>query len=303
MSNGDRRAQLFSIRLSLVIGVLMLMAKWYAYAITGSAAILSDAAESVVHVVAVGFAAFSMWLVHQPPDRSHPYGHDKVSYFSAGVEGFLIVLAAGYIIVESVTRLIAGVTIQHVDAGLYVTFGASVVNLALGLYLVWHGKREGSLILIANGRHVLTDSWTSFGVVGGLALVWWTGWLLFDPLFAIAVALNIVWSGWKLLRQSIGGLMDEINPDLERLIRGVLDKETAGRGLHYHELRFRESGNAVWVEYHLLFREDARLSDAHRSATEIEGALTHALGRPATIVSHLEPTMGHDEVHRDILQK
>lgn len=302
MNTNEQTVQMFSIRLSLAVGVLMLAIKWYAYAITSSAAILSDAAESIVHIVAVGFAAFSMSLMYRPPDKSHPYGHDKISFFSAGVEGFLIVLAAGFIIYEAVRRLIVGVELQNLDLGMYFTLGASVINLGLGWYLVRQGKRTNSLILVANGKHVLTDSWTSFGVVGGLVLVLLTGWLPFDPLFAVAVALNIVWSGATLIRRSVGGLMDEGNPELERSIRAVLDTEVTKRGLHYHELRYRESGNSIWVEYHLLFKHNVPLHDAHQAATEIETVLSTSLPRPGRIISHLEPIKGHDKVHGDELQ-
>ena len=298
----ERATQVFAIRLSLAVGVLMLGGKWYAYAITGSAAILSDAAESVVHIAAVAFAAFSMWLSYRPPDESHPYGHDKISYFSAGVEGFLIILAAAFIIFESIKRLISGVELSNLDTGTLFVFGASVINLGLGAYLVWQGKRSKSLILVANGRHVLTDSWTSFGVVAGLLLTMATGWLLFDPLIAIAVALNIVWSGGTLIRQAVAGLMDEGNPAVEKAIRTVLDAETAGRGLEYHELRYRETGNFIWVDYHLLFRDNALLRDAHHMATEIEAVLSKALHRPARITSHLEPGAGHDDAHEEHLR-
>lgn len=293
----ERKTQLFAIRLSFAFGILMFAVKWYAFVLTGSSAILSDAAESVVHIAAVAFAAFSMWLMYQPPDESHPYGHDKISFFSAGVEGFLILLAAGYIIYESIKKLIYGVDLQNLSVGMYFTLGASLVNLGLGGYLVWQGKRSKSLILTANGKHVLTDSWTSFGVVGGLLLVLWTGWKFFDPLFAIGVALNIVWSGGKLVRQSVGGLMDEASKELEKSIRTVLDTETVRRGLAYHQMRCRESGNSIWIEYHLLFPGNTFLFDAHLAATEIESIINKSLHRPARIVSHLEPSAGHDEIH------
>jgi cation diffusion facilitator family transporter len=275
----------------------MFALKWYAYAITGSAAILSDAAESVVHIIAVAFAAFSLWLSYQPADDGHPYGHDKVSFFSVGIEGFLILLAAAYIIYEAVRKLLGEIVLTNLDTGMWFTFGASTINLVLGLYLVWQGKRSSSRILIANGKHVLTDSWTSFGVVAGLLLTLWTGWFPFDPLVAIAVALNIVWSGGKLIRQSVGGLMDERNPALGKRIREVLDKETANRGLRYHELRQRESGNSVWIEYHLLFPGTLPLVEVHQSATEIELALKSSLDIPSYISSHLEPAEQHEEAH------
>lgn len=298
MTNAAERAtQVFAIRLSLAVGVIMLAGKWYAYSITGSAAILSDAAESVVHIAAVAFAAFSLWLSYRPPDESHPYGHDKISYFSAGTEGFLIIVAAAFIMFESIRKLIHGVVLTNLDTGTLFIFGASAINLLLGLYLVWRGKKSKSLILVANGKHVLTDSWTSFGVVAGLLLTQWTGWLPWDPLVAIAVALNIVWSGGTLIRQAIAGLMDEGNPALEASIRKVLDDEVAARGLDYHEMRYRETGNIIWVEYHLLFPEDSPLRDAHQAATEIEAVLSRRLHRPTRIMSHMETVTGHDEAH------
>ncbi|MBK7632284.1 MAG: cation diffusion facilitator family transporter [Ignavibacteriales bacterium] len=175
--NTDRSAQMFAIRLSFAFGLLMLAMKWYAYYLTGSTAILSDAAESVIHVIGVGFAVFSLWYSFQPADEEHTYGHQKIGYFSAGFEGALIILAAIFIIYISVKRLIFGIEISNLDQGTYFTFAASVINLFLGGFIVWKGKKTNSIILVANGKHVLTDSWTSFGVVGGLLLTWITGWL------------------------------------------------------------------------------------------------------------------------------
>lgn len=296
-----KQQQQFAIRLSLAIGVMMLVGKWYAYLITGSAAILSDAAESVVHIIAVAFAAYSMWLSYQPADESHPYGHDKISFFSAGIEGGLIIIAALFIIYESVNKLVIGFTLDNLDIGTYIIFGASVVNLGLGGFLVWRGKKSNSLILTANGKHVLTDSWTSFGVVAGLLLTQYTGWLPFDPLVAIVVALNILWEGGKLVRQSVGGLMDEANPELEKKIHGVLLEETQRRGLHYHQLRYRDSGISVWMEFHLLFPKGTMIEDAHAVSTDIESALSAVLGQQTHIITHLEPYEDHDVIHPDEL--
>lgn len=300
--NSVRQQQQFAIRLSLAIGVLMLIGKWYAYMITGSSAILSDAAESVVHIIAVAFAAYSMWLTYQPADESHPYGHDKVSFFSAGIEGALIIIAALFIIYESVLKLVTGIILQNLDVGTYIIFGASVINLGLGGFLVWRGKKSNSLILIANGKHVLTDSWTSFGVVAGLLLTQFTGWLPFDPLVAMAVAFNILWEGGKLVRQSVGGLMDEANPDLEKKIHAVLKTETEKRHLTYHELRYRDSGISVWIEFHLLFPKGTMLEVAHMVSTEIEANLASALDQKTRIVTHLEPVDDHDNIHPPALK-
>ena len=298
----DDSIQMFAMRLSLATGVLMLAGKWFGFVLTGSDAILSDASESLVHILAVAFAFFSLILARRPADASHPYGHDRIAFFSAGTEGALIVVAALYIIYEAVDSLIAGPTLRNLDTGALIILGASVVNLALGLYLVWTGRRTHSIILVANGKHVLTDSWTSFGVVAGLGLTLLTGWIVLDPIVAILVATNIMWTGGKLLRESVGGLMDEGDVSLESSLRDVLDRETQERGLMYHELRYRRSGRLVWIEFHLLFPPGTLLADAHRHATDIEMRLTDTLPSPSRIISHLETRDEHDDHHVDPLR-
>ena len=286
-----------TINLSLAVGFLMLAGKWYAYLRTGSAAILSDAAESVVHIIAVAFAAYSMWLSFKPADESHPYGHERIAFFSAGFEGSMIILAAMVIIYEAIRKWLSGLVLENLGEGTLFVAGAAAINAALGAYLLWQGKRYGSLILTANGKHVLTDAWTSLAVIIALLLVLWTGWLPFDPILAILVAMNILWSGGKLVRHSIGGLMDEGNPKLEMQIRRVLEDETAKRGLAYHEVRYRNTGTSLWVEFHLLFPKGTAIEDAHWKATEIEAAITTSVTGPVNIITHLEPVEEHDETH------
>jgi cation diffusion facilitator family transporter len=292
--------QQFAIRLSLGIGFIMLFIKTYAYIITNSTAILSDAAESVVHVFAVSFAAFSLWMSLRPPDKSHQYGHDKIGYFSAGIEGIMIVLAAVFIIYKAVEKSLMGFEIANLDMGILYLVAASIINLALGGFLIWRGKHFNSLILIANGKHVLTDFWTSLGVILGLLLVLWTDWSPFDPIIAVLVGLNILWSGGKLMRQSFGGLMDERNPDMEKQIISILDKEIRSRGLQYHQLRHRFSGTVLWIDVHLLFPKETNLHDAHWQATEIEAAIKSDLSIPTNITTHLEPIEEHTKTHQHI---
>ncbi len=289
-----------AMKLSLAVSVFMLVGKLYAYFITNSAAILSDAAESVVHILAVSFAAFSLWLSVKPPDSDHPYGHDKISFFSAGIEGGLIVTAAIFIIYEAIQKWVAGLRVEHLDNGTIIVAAAAVVNAALGWYLVWQGKKHDSLILVANGKHVLTDSWTSFGIVGGLLLVLATDWLPFDPILAIFVALNIIWSGGKLIRISVGGLMDEVDPEADRRIREVLDAETGKYSLGYHELRNRKSGNTLWIDFHLLFPSGTSIDDAHEIATRIETVLRGTMRETCVVTSHLEPAEDHERIHRHL---
>lgn len=294
------RYQQLSINLSLAVGFLMLAGKWFAFLRTGSSAILSDAAESVVHVIAVAFAVFSVWLSFKPPDESHPYGHDKIAFFSAGVEGVMIILAAFVILYEAIQKWLTGLALENLGEGTAYVAAAALINGLLGAYLVWQGKRYESLILVANGKHVLTDVWTSAGVIVGLLLVLWTGWLPFDPLFAIIVALNILWAGGKLVRQSVAGLMDEGNPVLERSIRNILDREASRLNLSYHQIRYRNAGTALWVEFHLLFPSGATLAEAHRTATEIEAIVKSSLATPVNIITHLEPSEEHDRVHLEL---
>lgn len=287
----------FAMRLSLMVGFGMLGMKVFAYAITGSVAILSDAAESVVHVVAVCFAAYSLWLSLRPPDRTHHYGHDKIAFFSAGFEGAMIVLAAIYIIYVSIHKWLTGLQLANLGKGTLLTLAAALINAALGGYLVWVGRKHRSLILEANGKHVLTDSWTSFGVVAGLGLALVTGWMPLDPILAILVASNILWTGGKLMRQSVGGLMDEGDPVVETRIRHMLSEMTSQAGVEFHGLRHRNAGNTIWVEFHLLFPQGTTLGAAHTLATRIEERIQRELGMRAEVISHLETLEDHHEAH------
>lgn len=285
------------MRLSLTVGFFMLATKVFAYWLTGSAAILSDAAESVVHVVAVSFAAYCLWLSSKPADRSHYYGHDKIAFFSAGFEGGMIVLAAVYIIYVSIQKWITGLRIEHLGWGTLLVLAAGLVNGGLGGYLVWMGRKHHSLILVANGKHVLTDCWTSLGVTVGLSLALLTGWLHFDPIVAILVALNILWSGGKLMRQSVGGLMDEVDLEAEGRLRRLLGEMTSELGIEYHGLRHRNAGNTIWVELHLLFPKGISLESAHAMATRIEERIETEFGTRVEVNTHLETLEDHQEVH------
>lgn len=296
-SSADQRALAFAMTLSLVVGFLMLVMKVSAYLVTGSAAILSDAAESVVHVAAVAFAFYSLRLSFKPADKSHLYGHAKISFFSAGFEGAMIILAALYILFESIHKWLTGLELQNLGLGTAITAAAAVINACLGAYLLWLGRRKKSLILEANGKHVLTDSWTSLGVLIGLGLVLVTGWLPWDPICGIVMAMNILVSGIGLVRTSFSGLMDEAEEAVQRRLVEILDRETTSRGIGYHDLRHRNVGDAYWVELHLLFPPGISLEDAHRVATEIEHVIEASLESRAHVTSHLESLADHDRVH------
>lgn len=238
--------------ISMAVGLIMFAAKISAYIITGSSAIFSDAAESVVHIFATGMALFSIFLSNKPADESHFYGHGNVEYFSAGIEGFLIIVAAVVIIFESAKDLILGVELQKMDVGLYVITAAGIINMILGLFLIKTGKKTGSLTLVADGKHVLTDSYTSIGVMIGIILVIITGIQIIDPIFAIFVATNILVTGYKLIRQSIGGLMNETDISILKKITNKLLSIRKEYWIDLHQLRFWTSGDRVFIDFHLI---------------------------------------------------
>ncbi len=293
----ELRAAWFAMRLSLAVGVLMLLGKTAAYYLTGSAAILSDFAESVVHVIAVAFAAFSLRLSTKPAVPNFLYGYERITFFSAGFEGAMIVAAAVWILVAAIQKWLAGLPLEHLGSGALLLLAAGLMNAWLGWYLLRVGKRSRSLILEADGKHVLTDSLTSFGVVAGLGLVMLTGWKPFDPIIAIAVALNILWSGGRLAWRSAVGLLDYSDPKVGKEIREKLDALCGELGVHYHGVRFRTTGHRQIIEVHLLFPHVTAVGEAHRLATALEERLPLTLAGPAEVITHLESLEDHEDVH------
>lgn len=294
-----RHEMRFAMRISLIVGVLMLIGKVAAYLMTGSAAILSDAAESVIHVVAVAFAAFSLHLSTKPASEKFHYGYERITFFSAGFEGAMIILAAIAIIASAIHKWMHGLAFENLGAGTLIVVAASLVNAGLGWYLIRTGRKNNSLILEANGKHVLTDSWTSFGVVGGLCLVLFTGWKPFDPLFAIGVALNILWSGGHLVWRSATGLLDYADPEMGRKLSTRLDQLCSEHGISYHATRFRTTGQRVLAEVHLLFPQKMPVGEAHAIATAIERKLAAELQVPCDVTTHLEAEENHSQIHAE----
>jgi len=292
------RAQKRAMGASLVVSIVMLAGKGVAASLTGSTAILSDAAESVVHLFATGFAGFSLWYAATPPDTEHPYGHGKIAYFAAAVEGALILAAAGLIAWSAIQDLLTGPTLKRLDTGLYLLGGLTLVNLALGWYLIRTGRRTNSLVLQSNGQHVMTDMWTSLGVIVGVALVWLTGITWLDPVVALVVAANILWTATGLLRRSVYGLMDEADPEatqalLDELSAAVEAEKIAG----FHQVRHRRAGDQVWIEYHLLFPGDMSIQEAHARSHTVEERVSDLFPDDKVhVTAHLEPRR-HDEAH------
>ena len=283
---------------SLAAAAVLLGAKVTAAVVTGSSAIYSDAAESVVHFLAVCFAVWALRLAHKPADETHHFGHDKVAFLSAGFEGAMISAAALLIFYEAVRQIIFGVEIQNLGFGVAVTGAAAGINLVLGLSLLALGKRSGSPLLRANGHHVLTDVWSSAAVLVALGLYKFTGWKFWDPLAAMLAAVNILRVGYQLIRESLGGLLDESDPKAEKRIRELLDAEVGKRGLSYHNFRYRHSGRTHWVEFHLVFDDALTVGEAHAAATGIESSVADLLSPDGRVISHLEPKSAEHDVER-----
>lgn len=284
-----RRAMLTS----LVVGIVLLGAKFLAAALTGSAAILSDALESIINVVASGFALYSVIISARPPDRSHPYGHGKVESFSAGFEGALIILAACAILWEAVPGFLAPRPLAQLDLGIVLVLGTAVVNAVLGLFLMRSGKRTHSLALTADGKHLLTDVYTSVGVVIGLVLVQLTGWLILDPLTACLVAANILFSGAGLLRLSVSHLMDEADESVLRRIVETLQRIRRPEWIDLHHLRSWRSGDRHHIDFHLTLPRYWGLEQCHEVETAIEEQLVEDLGGQGEVMIHLDPCTPH----------
>jgi cation diffusion facilitator family transporter len=275
--------------ISLLIGVLMLVMKMGGYLITNSAAVLSDALESVVHVIATAITFYSILLIGRPADREHPYGYGKAEYFSAGMEGGLIVVAAIAIIYEATRDIIRGSTLKSLDIGVMVVAAAGAINLVLGFYLIRTGKKTRSLAVVADGKHVLTDSYTSIGVLVGLLLVKFTGWLLLDPIFAIGVALNIIATGYRLVRQAVRGLMNISDPEtLERVV-AVVNRIRTPQMLDMHRLRAWSSGEKQYIDFHLALPEKFLLAEVHEIQDMIRDALREEFDDQVDVMIHFDP--------------
>lgn len=290
---------------SLGASVLMLAGKLTAYFLTDSAAIFSDAAESVVHGVATGFAAFSLWLAARPPDTSHPYGHGRIAYLSAGFEGGLVLAASVAVIYSGIDAFLHERALRQLGVGLTICGALALVNLALGVSLVLVGKSHASIILIANGRHVLSDMWTTVAAILGVGLVLLTGEPWLDPLTALVIGLFILYSGMQIIRSSIRGLMDEASSELSAKLVGVLDRAVEERVIsEYHQLRFRKVNDEIWVEVHVLVPGEFSVSEAHARVDRVENAIRHRFeGQPVRITSHVEPAdheSAHPEGHPEI---
>lgn len=279
--------------LSIAAAITTIILKTIAYLLTGSVGLLSDAAESIVNLLGATMALGMLTIAAWPPDKSHTYGHSKAEYFASTVEGLLILVAAGGIIWAAIGRFFHPRPLEDLGLGLAISTSASLINLVVARILTSVGKRENSITLEADGQHLMTDVWTSVGVIGGIAMVAFTKWLPLDPLVAIGVALNIIWTSIQLLRRSISGLMDASLPNHEQqIIEGVMARYRL-RGVDFHALQTRQAAARSFVSVHMLVPGAWTVHDAHHMAEEFEGDIRKALGK-ATVITHLEPS--EDEI-------
>jgi len=275
--------------ISLVVSVVLLAAKYEAYRLTGSTAILSDALESIVNVVAAVFALGGIMFAGRPADRNHPYGHGKIEFFSAAFEGGLIAFAAVVILYEVVLSLVVRLQVRELDTGLLIISGAGLANLALGLFLVRTGRKHQSLTLVADGQHVLSDFWTTVGIVVGLLLVRVTGIWWLDPLVAAVVAVNLMWTGFRLVRHAAGGLLDEEDTLLLNRLLGVLGGHVGQGIIRVHHLRAIRAGRFHHVDAHLVVPEFWSVDRAHEVAEDLADRVIRALGVDGELIFHTDP--------------
>jgi len=273
--------------LSIAAALSTMALKTVAYLVTGSVGLLSDSLESVVNLAGAMMALAMLNVAARPADEEHAYGHTKAEYFSSGVEGTLILLAAVSVAYAAVRRFLAPRPLEQIGLGLGVLVVASLINLAVALILLRAGKRSQSITLEANAKHLLTDVWTSAGVLVGVGAVAFTGWQRLDPVVALAVAANIVWAGVRIVRESVLGLMDTALPPAELdALRKVLDSYVQ-EGIQYHALRSRQSGARRFVSMHVLVPGKWTVHRGHRLLERIEADIRRTLPN-VTVLTHLE---------------
>lgn len=274
---------------SLLVGVVLMCLKFWAHNLTGSQAIYSDALESIVNVVAAALALFVIYYSAKPVDEDHPYGHGKVEYFSAAFEGGLITLAAVMIIKEAVLKFWEPEALTDLTLGLGIVVGAGLGNMLLGLFLLRRGKSTGSMALQASGQHVLTDFWTSLGVITGLILVAVTGWYWLDPVIALGVGIYLGYQGVQLVRLSVGGLMDKEDPQMLQDLAGIFAKHSLSGIIQIHNVRAIRSGWYHHIDAHVVLPEFWDVTTVHKVMRQFEDGVIHEYEYGGEMNFHVDP--------------
>ncbi|MBP8904034.1 MAG: cation transporter [Paludibacteraceae bacterium] len=275
--------------LSIAAALITIGLKFYAYFYTGSMGLFSDALESCVNLLAAVVALIMIHISEKPADEGHEFGHTKAEYFSSAIEGGLILVAAFSIIWSAAPRLLEPQPIENVGLGVLISLSASLVNLGVALVLIKNGKKNNSLLLEADGKHLMTDVWTSVGVITAIFIVKLTGFLILDPIIAIIVALNIVWTGFQLLKRSANGLMDASISESELKIVTDYLNELKTDKIDFHSLMTRQAGQRKFISLHLLVPGEWSVQQGHDYAENIEETIEDMFSEPVTVSTHIEP--------------
>jgi cation diffusion facilitator family transporter len=285
--------------LSIAAAIVTIALKTIAFLLTGSVGLLSDAVESVVNLAGAAMALGMLTIAALPPDDNHSYGHSKAEYFSSVVEGILIIVAAASIGYAAIDRLIHPKPLEQLGIGLMVSVIASLINFGASRILMKAGKKYNSITLEADAQHLMTDVWTSAGVLFGVGVVALTGWLPLDAIMGLVVAANIIWMGVKLIRRSVSGLMDIALPESEMQALEVVLQKYRQKGVEFHAIRTRQAASRRFVSIHVLVPGAWTVHDAHHVAENIEHDIHTALGE-AVVITHVEPV--EDELSMDDIE-
>ncbi len=277
------------ILISLIVGIVLMLAKFTAYFLTSSNAILTDAAESIVNVLASSFAFYSIYLAAQPRDLNHPYGHGKVEFFSVFVEGSLILLAGIIIVFKSAFNILYPHEIQFLIDGAIIIGITGVINYILGFYLIRQSEKYNSLTLYADGKHLMTDAYTSAGLVIGLLLIYYTGTLYLDSILSAALGIFIIYNGYKLIRKSVGGLMDESDFDLIDGVISILNEHRNDSWIDIHNLRTQRYGNELHIDCHLTLPYYFDLNRVHEEVSKVDRLVNENESLPVEFFIHADP--------------
>ncbi len=275
----------------LIAGIAIMLLKFIAFFITHSNAILSDALESIINVVAGAFALYSLWLAAKPKDAAHPYGHGKIEFVSVGFEGGLILLAGIVIIGKSIINIVNPVAINQLDIGAALAAAAGLANYFLGTFLINTGKKNNSITLIADGKHLLSDTWSSIGLLAGVILMYFTQWVWLDNIIAIGFGFVIIYTGYKLIRRSLAGLMDEADENVLTEIVQVLNLHRHNNWIDIHNLRIQQYGSSFHIDCHITLPWYNDLKTSHDDLKNIEDLVSKEFNNKVELFIHPDPCL------------
>lgn len=277
------------IRISFFISLLLVVAKFYAYYVTSSNSILTDALESIINVIAAGFAFYSIHLSALPKDVNHPYGHGKIEFFSAGFEGALIFLAGIFIIYQSVLNIIEPTVIENLPFGILIVGISAIINGVLGYVLQSNGKKLDSFTLLADGKHLLTDSISSFLLLIGIAIIYFTKYYILDSIISILFACYILYNGYFLIRLSVAGLMDESNPEALAKVVSILKANKRDNWIDIHNMKIQKYGPDVHIDCHITLPYYFNLQKVHNEIKDLEEVLSNKFESNLEVFTHADP--------------